>query len=67
MNASAAPDTGGSANQRGFGQLVALLGLMRKARMQADPTAFAFLVVNETRLSAVFRQAALWRGAVGGG
>lgn len=55
------------ANQRGVAQLVALLGLMHKARRMTDPTAFAFLVVNETRLLTSFRQAALWRGDAGGG
>ncbi|MEO5352822.1 MAG: HlyD family efflux transporter periplasmic adaptor subunit [Magnetococcus sp. XQGC-1] len=67
MNAAVVADSAAAASQKGFGQLVALLGLMRKARMQADPTAFAFMVVNETRLLAAFRQAVLWRSVVGGG
>ncbi|MBF0462111.1 MAG: HlyD family efflux transporter periplasmic adaptor subunit [Magnetococcales bacterium] len=54
-------------NQRGLAQWIALLGLMRKARTLTDPTAFAFSVVNETRLLTDFRQAALWRGTAEGG
>ena len=42
-------------------RLIGLLGLMRKARMVSEPTAFAFLAVNETHLITHYRQAALWR------
>ncbi|MBF0584415.1 MAG: hypothetical protein HQL80_09300, partial [Magnetococcales bacterium] len=54
-------------NARGVAQLVALMGVIQKARALADPTAFTFLVVNETRLVTPYRQAALWRAGVGGG
>ncbi|MEO5340228.1 MAG: HlyD family secretion protein [Magnetococcus sp. MYC-9] len=54
------------ATPQGLTQLVGLLGMMRKARNLTDASAFAFLVVNETRLISPFRQAALWRGDAGG-
>ncbi len=50
------------ANQQPLIPLLALLGLMRRARRMTDPSAFTFMMVNETRLLTSFRQAALWRG-----
>ena len=50
-----------SAEESALARLVALLGLMRKARIQTDPIAFSFFMVNEIHLLSTFRQAALWR------
>ncbi|MEO5362912.1 MAG: HlyD family efflux transporter periplasmic adaptor subunit [Magnetococcus sp. DMHC-8] len=61
------PAEGAPSHARGVAQLVALLGLMHKAKRVTDPTALAFLMVNETRLLTTFRQAALWRSTTGGG
>lgn len=51
----------GAPHKEALSRLVALLGLMRRARVTSDPSAFAFLAVNETHLLTPYRQATLWR------
>lgn len=43
-------------------QLMTLLGLMKRAREAATTEELSFMLVNDTRALAVYRQAALWFG-----
>ncbi|MBF0098896.1 MAG: HlyD family efflux transporter periplasmic adaptor subunit [Magnetococcales bacterium] len=55
-----------SAPDEALQQLVTLLGLVRKARALTDPVTLSFLIVNESKQLAPYRQAALWRSTAPG-